>query len=158
MPTFSGCIYSLTFRDVVSKRLVGYLLKNKDNCVRYVGKFVRFVKSKGFTVTTLRTDNGLFTADIKEYCEENTIELQSCIPHEHGQIGNIERFHRSLEDSIVKLLHDKPHLSYKYWGMAYYYTLFTMNIKPIPSQNDQCAYNMWSKCKLDLNTNHLVLW
>jgi hypothetical protein len=57
--------------------------------------------------------------------------MQTCIPHEHHQIGNIERLHRTIQDSVVKSLHNKPHLTSKYWGMSYYDTVNKLCLRPI---------------------------
>ena len=154
--TFSGCSYTLTFRDVVSKKLIGYVMKHKNNLVTYIDKFIRYVSSKGFKVRILRTDNELLSLDIRDCCMEEQIELQSCVPYEHNQIGNVERVHQSIENAIVKMLHDKPHLSDKYWGMAYHYCLFTMNLQPIPSLDNQCAHTLWEKKPLDLQNQPIL--
>jgi hypothetical protein len=154
--SFDKCVYSLTFKDVASKKVIGYTLKHIDNLVIYIEKVHHYINSKGFQLKILRTDNGLFTKDIKDYCTNHQIELQSCIPHEHGQIGTIERVHRTIEDMIVKMLHDKPHLTNQYWAMAYHDCLFQLNLIPVKSMDNKCPYEIWEHKPLDLHVTPTV--
>ena len=71
-------------------------------------------------IKVFRTDNRLVTNAIKTFCDlpENQIKLLPCIPYEHDTIGLIERWNRTVQEGIVKALFNKPHLSFKHWGMA----------------------------------------
>ena len=68
----------------------------------------------------LRIDNEFAAADIRTWAALCTppIALQPCIPHEHHSIGDIERFNRTLGDTINKKIYGKPHLSRQYWEYA----------------------------------------
>jgi hypothetical protein len=90
---------------------------------------------------------------IKE-CLENhpkgRIELQACIPYEHGQIGGVERSHRTLQDCTVKALYGKQHLSSRYFGMAYLDAVFKYNTLPRRSLDGQTPDFLWFGKTYDL--------
>jgi hypothetical protein len=52
---------------------------------------------------------------------------------------------------IVKSLHEKPHLTAKYWAMAYYSCIYNLNLRPVKSMGNQCPHNIWANRKLDIN-------
>ena len=53
------------------------------------------------------------------------------MPHENQQIGKVERFNQTWESIVIKLLSNKPHLSDKYWALAYKDVLMKSNILPM---------------------------
>ena len=53
--------------------------------------------------------------------------MQSCAPYEHGQLGGVERCHRTFQDCTNKALYGKPHLSSQYFGTAYMDAVFKYN-------------------------------
>ena len=100
----------------------------------------------------LRLDNQFVTRPVKDWaarCEPH-IELQPCIPHEHHSIGDIERFHRTLEDAVFKKLYGKSHLSVQYWGMAYTDHIMKANMMGSVHGPSKCPHELWTGHKPDL--------
>jgi hypothetical protein len=64
--------------------------------------------------------------------------------------------HRTINESIVKALHGKPHLNDKYWGMAYNDCIFKLNLMPVASQGGQCPYNKWESKPFNLDATLLL--
>ena len=97
-------------------------------------------------------DNQLKTKAVRNWAArcEPYIELQPCIPHEHHSIGDVDRFHRTLEDAVFEKLYGKSHLSVQYWGMAY--TDYTMKANMMGSVHGPtaCPYELWHGRKPDL--------
>ncbi len=66
-------------------------------------------------IKLIRTNSELFKTEAINAClnshTQGCIELESCAPYEHGQLGNVERFHRTFQDCTNKTLYGKPHLS-----------------------------------------------
>jgi hypothetical protein len=104
----------------------------------------------------LRTDNAFVTFTLKAWCLLHHVILSPCIPHEHFQIGLVERFHRTLEDSNVKCISSKPHLSMQYWGFAYNDIILKSNILPIVHRPTTTPYELWHGSKLDLKDTQML--
>ena len=160
--TFTGCQYSLSAIDLASGFIHGQLLKSRQNLHIYIKKLHNFVKSHNRVIKIIRTDNEFLTQNISEYCqhEDNKINLQTCIPYEHGQIGNIERFHRTLQDAVVKSLANKSHITERFWGMAYNDVIFKLNLQPQifnNNNNNNNNNNQSSDCKNNITTAY-KLW
>ena len=139
--SFSGCRYSFVAQDRKSKRVVAFLIRSRTNLVHHLQRLVQFVNSYRRIIKLIRTDNELFkTEAIKAYLNNHTqgrIELESCAPYEHGQLGNVERCHRTFQDCTNKALYGKAHLSSQYCGMAYMDAVFKYNHLPRRSLNFQ---------------------
>ena len=100
----------------------------------------------------MRIDNQFNTAAIKAGAAkcEPCIALQPCVPHKHHSIGDIERFHRTLEDSVFKKLYGKPHLTAEYWDMAYTVHIMKCNMIGSVHGPTACPYELWYGRKPDL--------
>ena len=127
-----------------------------NHCLDHLNKFVT---SKEHRITLIRTDNEFIQTQCLDFCHNNPsgrIELQGCIPYEHGQIGEVERSHRTLQDSTVKALHNKPHLEPKCWGMAYLDCLFKHNSFPKESLANRTPISFWDESPVDLLTTPYI--
>jgi len=138
--------------------LVGHLLSNVSKLIQYIIKLHTYVKSKGRSIKIIRTDDAFLTTEITEYCARENIVLQACVPYEHGQLGQIERSHRTIQESVVKALHNKPHITEQYWGMAYKDAIFKLNLVPVESNDNQVPYTVWEGLKPNIVTTHAAIW
>ena len=82
----------------------------------------------------------------KNWCDSYTspIKIFPCIPHEHQQIGKVERFNQTWESTVIKLLSNKPHLSDKYWAMVYKDVIMKSNILPMINMRTT-PYQLWNE-------------
>ncbi len=73
------------------------------------------------------------TAEIQTWCDNMTpqIKIFPCIPHENQQIGKVERFNQTWENTVIKLLSNKPNLSDKYWALVYKDVIMKSNLLPM---------------------------
>ena len=140
----------------ISKKVVAFLIRTRKNIKRHLARLIAFVTSFNRTIKIIRSDNELLQdKDIVDYLNNHPkgrIELQSCAPYEHGQIGGIERCHRTFTDCTVKAMYGKPHLTSQYFGMAYLDALFKYNALPRRSLNFQSPDYVWSGKIYDLKT------
>jgi len=152
--SFSNCRYCFVARDRKSKKIVAFLIRTRSNLQRHLLRLIAYVISFGRRVKLIRTDNELLKNDAIKECLENhpkgRIELQACIPYEHGQIGGVERSHRTLQDCTVKALYGKQHLSPRYFGMAYLDAVFKYNTLPRRSLDNQTPDFLWFGKTYDL--------
>jgi hypothetical protein len=65
------------------------------------------------------------------------------MPHEHQQIVKVERFNQTWESTVIKLLSNKPHLSDKYWTMAYKDMIMKSNILTMINM-PTTPYQLWN--------------
>ena len=110
--TFGGSTCALTAIDVATNFHWGFLLKTQKHLEEPLELIRQEIASTGRQLKTIRTDNQFLTRNIKAWARNHPpIKILACIPHELHQIGLVERFNRTIEDSIVKNLDNSPHLT-----------------------------------------------
>ena len=78
------------------------------------------IQSHNRILRFIRADDQFVTSDIQAWCNSCTpqVKILPCIPHEHQQIGKVERFNQTWENTVIKLLYNKPHLSNRLLGIC----------------------------------------
>ncbi len=152
-PTFSNCKYAMTAIDVASEYTWGLLLPSRKNLLtafKYVVRQFRY-QHPDKPIKVIRVDQELVTHAIQEFCDNYVprIVLQQTAPHEHGQLGHIERFFREVKERVIKEMTEKPHITDQYWGMAYNDALFKHNLSP-HSVKQVTRYSLWHGEIIDL--------
>ena len=105
---------------------------------------------------TLRIDSEFLTDEINTWAMNNMIKLLPCIPEEHETLPDIERSHRTIQEIVVKVLHNKPHLTFRYWGMDYFDVLMKMNMTPSSSNPNVTPYELWNGEKPNIFNNPFI--
>lgn len=145
--TFGKCRYSVTAYDLATGYLLPGIMKNRKQLDRHVRRLYNEIKQRGRTLKCIRVDDEFVTTRVRDFCSDQTppIEIKPCIPYEHGQLGLIERSHRTIQDSVVKALdlQHKTHLSNAYWGFAYFDCIDKLNLLPAVSDSSTSAYIRW---------------
>ena len=92
------------------------------------------------------------TAEIQTWCDNVTPQIKNflCIPHEHHQIGKVERFNQTWENTVIKLLSNKPHVSDKYWALAYKDVIMKSNLLPMLNSVNT-PYQLWHESTDPIN-------
>ena len=149
--TYSGCKYTMTAIDMATGMPFGWLLKTRKQLVKYLDSLLIQVTSQHRSLKIIRTDDELFKKDIKKWCEDHDhIKILPCIPYEHGQIGRVERLHRTLRDSTVKCMANKPHLDPRLWGLCWLDCLFKFSTLPtLHAEHIGSPYFRWFGKPLD---------
>ena len=95
---------ALTAVDLSTRYKIGKLIRTTSAIEEQLDALRIEIRGTGHTLKVLRLDNQFVTAPVKKWAAqcEPYIELQPCIPHKHHSIGDIERFHRTLEDAVFK--------------------------------------------------------
>jgi hypothetical protein len=155
--TFGGNRYTFSAIEVVSGYIWGEPIKSQAHIDLYCDKIRQQIASKpGRRLKIVRTDNAFVTTRLLSWAALHQIRVLPCIPYEHYQIGRIERFHRTVEDAIVKVIATKPHLSMHYWGMAYLDYIFKHNLLPLPHDATTSAFSQWHLSRVDLSTTPMI--
>lgn len=153
--TFSGCRYTMTAIDMKTGMPFGWLLKSRKKLVQYLDDLLLEVRMLDRTLKVLRTDDEFVTAEITLWCKTNKITILPCIPYEHGQIGKVERIHRTLRDATVKCMSNKPHLDPRLWGMCWLDCLFKFS--SLPHRISHCSpYFLWFGKPVDVQNIPII--
>ena len=142
----------LTAIDVSSGYHWGHVLRSQSHLERILELIRLDIAFYGRTLKTIRTDNQFITSAITAWARDLShppITLLPCIPHEHFQIGLIERFNRTLEDSIVKNMYNKPHITVDFWAMCYEDVIMKANIVG-SLQSSRSPYELWTGKTIDM--------
>ena len=134
--SFNHNVSALTIIDNATNYKWGFPLQNHGTSATILEKLDIVHKellSQHRVLKFIRADDQFVTADIQTWCNNMTpqIKLLPCIPHEHQQIGKVERFNQTWESTVIKLLSNKPHLSHKYWALAYNDVIMKSNLLPM---------------------------
>ena len=143
-------------RDKKSKFRIGFLLPNHGYLLRYLKQLCLLVKQKRRKIKTFRIDSEFFTNEINTFCANEQIELLPCIPYEHETLPNVERDHRTMQEAIVKDLKAKPHLTFRYWAMAYFDVFDKMNITPTHDNLTTTPFELWNDRKSSNRDNPAI--
>ena len=156
--SFSGAQHSLIGVDVFSRFHLGYTLKSLENLVQYIERIRREVVQRGGVLKVIRCDSAFKTAQVLQYCQLNQIDIRPCIPYDHRGLGIVERYHRTIQDSVMKALdlNVKTHLSKKFWSMAFYDCIFKSNLMPLSSDSKSTPYQRWFGKTFDLKSTPMV--
>ena len=155
-PTFSGAKWSLVCYDLKSKFVIGFLLRNLGYLLRFLKHLVLLCKQKHRTIKVFRFDKQFLTDEINTFCMHEHISVEPCIPYEHETLPNVERSHRTIQEVVVKDLSAKSHLTFKYWGMAFFDVIDKMNMSPKHDALTTTPYFEWHGRKPDLLRNPAI--
>ena len=147
--SFNNNLSALTIIDNATNYKWGFPLPNHGTSNTIIEK-LNIVKKEIISLNRvlkyIRADDQFVTSEIQNWCDNCTpqIKILPCIPHEHQQIGKVERFNQTWENIVIKLLSNKPHLSDKYWAMAYKDVIMKSNILPMIN-SFQTPYQLWNE-------------
>ena len=160
--SFNNNLSALTIIDNSTNFKWGFPLQNHGTSNTIIEKLnivLKEILSHGRILKIIRADAQFVTSDILTWCANCTpqVQLLPCIPHEHQQIGKVERFNQTWENTVIKLLANKPHLSYKYWALAYNDVIMKSNILPM-LHHFNTPYQLWhdSTTPIDLDSLPMV--
>ena len=155
--SFSGGRYSFLAKCRTSKFLYAHIIRSRLQLFKLCEKLYIFCKAKGRTMHRIITDNEFLKSEILEWTLTKVdLTIHACVPHEHGQIGQIEREHRTLMDGVVKAIHGKPHLTMKYWAMAYMDCIFKRSLLPRRSLQGSSPFFEWHGRHINLHDTPII--
>ena len=154
--TFSGRCYSFVAVDVASDMTHVMLVKGTKHSQLQIQKLIDIYRTAKHPIKILRADMAFNTEPIRQLCMEHDILLQFSAPHEHGQLGHVERKHRTLSEQMVKVMARKPHVTPPMWGMAYLDCVYKTNL--LPKERLQWHYpaSLWGSDSINLRKTPMV--
>ena len=124
--------------------------------MRYIKHLILSVTQRGRSVKVLRMDDEFVTEEIRNYLAEQHISIRPCIPHEHSTLPYAERDNRTIQEAVVKAIVAKPHLTYKYWGLAFHDIIMKWNIFSSRESPDISPYETWFGYRYNMHDNPLI--
>lgn len=144
--------YILTFLDDYTHYSMIYLLSCKYEVTKHVKFYIQEVEAQiNYKVSKLRSDNGgeYMNNDLKSWCKNRGIIIDSTIPYTPQLNGRAERLNRTIMDKARSLLFDSG-LDKKFWGEAAYVSTYLINRSPTQSIEVTPA-EKWFNKKPDLS-------
>jgi len=124
--------------------------------VKHLEKLRLFaLKRTGNRLKVIRSDDDFWDEEIKEWASqpEINVSLLPSIPHEHDRVKKIERAHRTISEMVKKSLAFKPHLSDRYWEMAYKHSAELRNNCPRKKLDGKSPFQVYFGKPYDLITH-----
>ena len=159
--SFNNNLSALTIIDNATNYKWGFPLQNHGTSSTIIEKLLivhKEILSHGRILKFIRADAQFVTNEIQTWCNNCTpqVQLLPCIPHEHQQIGKVERFNQTWENTVIKLLANKPHLSNKYWALAYNDIIMKSNLLPMLTTTTT-PYQLWTNSTDPINLDLLPM-
>lgn len=153
--SFNNNLSALTIIDNATNFKWGYPLPNHGTSASIIEKLIlvyQELQSHNRILKFIRADDQFVTSEIQTWCNSCTpqVKILPCIPHEHQQIGKVERFNQTWENTVIKLLSNKPHLSDRYWALAYNDVIMKSNIIPMINTS-KTPYQLWNNSNDPIN-------
>src|SRR6202166_5390975 len=100
----------------------------------------------------MRVDNRkeLVNDEVKKFCAEEEITIETSAPYSPSQNGVAERFNRTLIELIRAMLIAKGLPSFL-WDEAVSHAAYIQNQSPIQALNGKTPYEAWSGKKPDVS-------
>jgi hypothetical protein len=154
--SFSGHLYTLTARDRMSEYLWGFPLSDRKHLLKYIMHLHNHIRFHNRVLHVIHCDDEFDQVPIRDYCAMHGISMKLCVPYEHGQLGFIERSHRTIQDAVVKSLHNAPHITAQFWAMAYLDTIDKLNILPCVHNPLTSPYSLWYGHPYDMSVHPML--
>lgn len=146
--TWDSNRYFVTFLDDYTHYTMVYLIKSKDEVPYKIKQYAERVETKwNNKISKIRCDNGreYVNTQLKTWCENRGIELDTTVPHTPQLNGRAERLNRTLMNKVRALLFDSG-LKKQMWGEALYTAVYLVNRSPTDTLT-VTPYEMWEKKK-----------
>jgi len=134
--TWDGNKYFVTFFDDYTHYTMVYLLKSKAETADKIKEFVNRMETRlEKRVAKIRCDNGkeFINNNLKNWCKEKGIELNTTIPHTPQLNGKAERLNRTLLEKVRALLFDS-NMNKEMWEEALYVATYLLNRLPTETE------------------------
>ena len=133
VPTFDYQFYFAVFVDDCSNNGATFLLPSKrgKGILEALKQYKARVVASNGKMQVLRCDNGTeyINKEIREWCAENDIVIQTSAPYSPQQNGKAERYIRDLTEKARCLLQAKS-MDKKFWGEAILCSQYIKNRLP----------------------------
>ena len=103
---YTGAKHALTIVDLCSDFTWTFGLTDLKRIVRFLEILRRITVRNKCTLRVIRCDNAFFSREVRDWALDPAVDIQllPCAPHEHYQIGRVERKHQTLHHIVTNVL------------------------------------------------------
>ena len=151
--SINGSRYYISFTDDCKRRCTVLFMKNKSEAPDKIKEYTTYTERKfDVKLKTLRVDNGgeFINKEVKKWCQEKGIELQTTAPYSPSQNGIAERFNRTLIELARAMLIAKNLPSFL-WEEAVTHAAYLRNRAPTRALQQITPEEAWSGRKPDIS-------
>ena len=116
--------------DLKSGMIFGSTFTSRKNLLKWVRHIAHIFQKAGHKLTLIRADNEFNTKNIKDFCLTEHIDIVFSRPYQKDKTHRVERSHRTVQESVVKMINDRTHLDFRFWCYAFHHTLALLNLRP----------------------------
>lgn len=152
VPSLGGNNYFVTLLDDYSKlSAVQPLARKSDTAAAVKGKLQLLQNQSGYKVQRLRCDNGseFINADLKAFCQDHGIKLETTVSYTPEQNGAAERLNRTLMEKVRPMLAASALPKYL-WADAVVTANYVRNRSPVSGQ-DKTPYELFFGTRPDVS-------
>ena len=151
--SIGGWKYYISFSDDCVRRVTVLFLRAKGEAPSRIKEHVAKIKQRfGKGPTYMRVDNGkeLVNDEVKKFCAEEGITIETSAPYSPSQNGVAERFNRTLMELVRAMLIAKG-LPAFLWDEAVSHATFIRNRSPTRALKGKTPYEAWTGKKPDVS-------
>ena len=147
-----GKTHTFSAIDHETGRVFGYPTVGTAKCVTHLQNLYEFNKRRGYIMESFTCDPEFQTRAVIKFCQEAKPPIKLCvaITDEHFAIGEIERWHRNVHESMLKASVSNPYLTNPMWPLLYDADLDMYNSLPTARNPHQSPYQLFDKIVIDL--------
>jgi hypothetical protein len=151
--SIGGWKFYISFTDDAVRYVGTLFLRAKGDAPQRIKEHVAKVKQRfGKCPTYMRVDNGkeLVNDEVKKFCAEEGITIETSAPYSPSQNGVAERFNRTLVELVRAMLIAKGLPSFL-WDEAISHAVYIRNRSPTRALNGKTPYEAWTGKKPDVS-------
>ncbi|GBE90191.1 hypothetical protein SCP_1900400 [Sparassis crispa] len=144
--SIAGSRYYISFTDDCTRRCQVLFMKHKSEAFEKLKEYLTFIERRfGHLPKIVRVDNGseYINKNLKGWCCEKGIELQTTAPHSPSQNGVAEQFNRTLLELARAMLITKNLPSFL-WAEAVAYAAYLQNRAPTKALHGRTPEEAWT--------------
>jgi hypothetical protein len=151
--SIGGWKYYISFGDDCVRFVNALFLRKKKDAPQRIKERVAKIKQRfGRSPTYLRVDNGkeLVNDEVKEFCAQEGITIETSAPYSPSQNGIAERYNRTLIELVRAMLIAKG-LPTFLWDEAVSHATYIRNRSPTRALKGKTPYEAWTGKKPDVS-------
>lgn len=151
--SIGGWKYYISFGDDCVRYVVALFLREKGEAPKRIKERVAKIKQRfGKGPTYLRVDNGkeLVNDEVKEFCAQEGITIETSAPYSPSQNGIAERYNRTLIELVRAMLIAKG-LPLFLWDEGVSHATYIRNRSPTRALKGKTPFEAWTGKKPDVS-------
>jgi hypothetical protein len=149
----NGCTHTFSGIDHASARVMGYPTQDTVKAITHVKWLWQKNHDKGYVMETLCADPEFKTKAVERFLKSchPPVRLLVSITDEHFGIGEIERWHGNVHESMLKIAVSEAAIDPNMWPLVYDADLDMYNQLPTSRDHHKAPYQIYDNFQIDLH-------